>query len=75
MPITTIINNKLYVQLDSWVKEGMITVTNEQKRSTTVRIKDSNFEMIDLPENSHLLQIVIKAESETITKKIRLWDI
>ena len=72
MPITTIINNKLYVQLDSWVKEGMITVTNEQKRSTTVRIRESNFEMIDLPENSHLLQIVIKAESETITKKIRL---
>ena len=72
MPITTIINNKLYVQLDSWVKEGMITVTNEQKRSTTVRIKDSNFEMIDLPENSHLLQIVIKAESETITKQIKL---
>ena len=72
MPITTIINNKLYVQLDSWVKEGMITVTNEQKRSKTVPIKDSNFEMIDLPENSHLLQIVIKAESKTIIKQIKL---
>ncbi len=72
MPIATIIDNKLYVQLDSWVKEGMITVTNEQKRSKTVPIKDSNFEMIDLPENSHLLQIVIKAESKTITKQIKL---
>jgi len=27
MPITTIIDNKLYVQLDSWVKEGMITAS------------------------------------------------
>ncbi len=72
MPITTIINNKLYVQLDSWVKEGMITVTDEQKQSKSVPIKNSNFEMIDLPENSHQLQIVIKAESKTITKQIKL---
>ncbi len=70
MVITTINNNKLFIQLDALVSKGKISVSDDKGHSRSIAVKDSNFEEMDLPFESHKIFIKIEIGDETITKTI-----
>lgn len=72
MIITTIHNNKLFIQLDALVSEGMISVSDDKGHSKSIAVRDSNFEEVDLPFESNKIFVKIEIDSETITKTINL---
>ncbi len=72
MVITTINNNKLFIQLDSLVSKGTITVSDDIGRSESIGIRNSNFEEMDLSSESKKIIIKIETGDETITKTINL---
>jgi len=72
MVITTINNNKLFIQLDALVAEGTISVSDDQGHSQSIAVSDSNFEEMDLPFASNKIFVKIETGDETITKTINL---
>ena len=72
MVITTINNNKLFIQLDRLVGKGTITVSDDTGRSESIAIMNSNFEEMDLSSESKKIFIKIETGDETITKTINL---
>jgi hypothetical protein len=72
MIITTINNNKLFIQLDSLVSRGLITVLDDKGHRKSIAVNNSNFEEMDLPADSKKIFLKIETGSETITKTINL---
>jgi len=72
MVITTINNNKLFIQLDRLVSKGTITVSDDIGHRESISIRNSNFEEMDLPADSKKIFLKIETGSETITKTINL---
>jgi len=72
MIITTINNNKLFIKFDSLVNRGMIEVTDAKEFEKHQNIKNSDFEVIDLPAESDKIYITIDLGDQTITKTINL---
>ncbi len=72
MIITTINNNKLFIQLDSLISKGTISVSDDKGHQKSIAVRDSNFEEMDLPFESNKVFIKIDTGSETITKTINL---
>jgi hypothetical protein len=72
MVITTINNNKLFIQLDRLVSKGTITVFDDAGHSESIAIMNSNFEEMDLSSESKKIIIKIETGDETITKTINI---
>jgi len=72
MVITTINNNKLFIQLDRLVSNGTITVSDDNGHSKSITVRNSNFEEIDLSSGVRKIFIKIETGNETITKTINL---
>ncbi len=72
MIITTINNNKLFIQLDSLVSKGIISVSDDNGHNKSIAVRDSNFEEMDLPSGSKKISITIEIGKKTITKTINL---
>ena len=72
MIITTINNNKLFIQLDSLVSKGKISVSDDKGHSKSIVVRDSNFEEMDLSSGSKKIFIKIETGDKTITKTINL---
>ncbi len=72
MIITSINNNKLFIQLDSLVSKGMISVSDDKGHSKSIAVRDSNFEEMDLSSGAKKIFIKIEIGDETITKTINL---
>ncbi len=72
MIITTINNNKLFIQLDSLVSKGTISVSDDKGHQNSIAIVNSNFEAIDLPSVSDKIVVKIEFGEKTITKTINL---
>ena len=72
MVITTINNNKLFVQFDNLVKIGAIHVMNNRNFESVQNIRDSDFEVMDLSSNSDKIYIQIEIDKEKISKTINL---
>ena len=72
MVITTINNNKLFIQFDSMIADGLISVSNNNDFIRSIAIVNSNFEAIDLPSESDRIFVKIEIGEKTITKTINL---
>ena len=72
MVITTINNNKLFIQLDRLVSKGVISVSDDKGHSKSIAVRNSNFEELDLSSGSRKIFIKIETGDETITKTINL---
>ena len=72
MVITTINNNKLFIKFDSLVKDGVIHITDNKNFKSDKSIKDSDFEVMDLPADSDKIHIRIEIDKEKISKTINL---
>ncbi len=72
MIITTINNNKLFIQLDSLIKKGTISVSDDKGHQKSIAVRDSNFEVLDLYPGSDKIYITIENGKKTITKTINL---
>ena len=72
MVITTINNNKLFIQLDSLVSKGTISVSDVNGFTRSIAIVNSNFEAIDLPSGSDRIFVKIETDGKTVTKTINL---
>ena len=71
MVITTINNGKLFIQFDSLISSGLISVTDNNSYSKSITISNSNFEVMDLPLGSDTIYIEIIMGEKTITKTIK----
>ncbi len=72
MIITTIYNNKLFIQLDGLVSKGIINVSDDMGHRQSISVRDSNFEEVDLPDGSGKIFITIEIDGKTISKTINL---
>ncbi len=72
MVITTINNNKLFIQFDSMIANGLISVSDNNDFTRSIAIVNSNFEAIDLPSVSDKIFITIETDGKTVTKTINL---
>jgi hypothetical protein len=72
MIITTIKNNKLFIKFDSLVTEGVIYLVDNQNFKTEQNIKNSDFEVMDLPAKAEKINIQIEIGEQKITKTIIL---
>ncbi len=72
MIITTINNNKLFIQLDSLVSKGTISVSDDKGHQDSIAVRDSNFEVLDLYPESDKIYITIETDGKTVTKTINL---
>ena len=71
MIITTVRNNKLFIQLDRLVKNGSIRVNGENGFEVQRDIEDSEFEVFDLPAYVKTIHLLISIDNEkTIAKSI-----
>ncbi len=64
MVITTINNNKLFIQLDRLVKNGLIHIYNDKGFEKNQDIINSEFEVIDLPETIEKIHLEIDIDNE-----------
>lgn len=72
MIITTINNNKLFIQFDRLVTKGMIHITDNKNFKSDQKIRNSDFEIMDLPESINKVHIHIVADKTKIFKTINL---
>ena len=72
MIITTINNNKLFIKFDSLVKSGLIHISDNKDFRSDHPIENSDFEMIDLPQNPDKIFIQIEFGKEKFKKTIIL---
>lgn len=73
MIITTINNNKLFIQFDRVVKSGLLHIYDDHDFKKDIEITDSEFEVINLPGAVEKIHIEIDIESENrIIKTINL---
>jgi len=71
MIITTIVNHILYIQFNSWVTNGKITVSDRNNFKVEVTVSNSDFEIIKLPYNIKNLRIVAESDERTIIKNLK----
>ncbi len=64
MVITTINNNKLFIQLDRLVKNGLIHIYDDKGFEKNQDIINSEFEVIDLPETIEKIHLEIEIDNE-----------
>ena len=69
MIITTINNNKLYIQFDKLVKTGMIEISDTNTFKKRLSIQNSEFEIIDITKSIGKLSIRINIDNEEQTHK------
>jgi hypothetical protein len=72
MIITSINNNRLFIQLDTLVSKGKISVSDDKGHSKSIALRDSNFEEMDLSSGARKIFIKIEIGDKTITKTINL---
>ncbi len=72
MIFTTVINHRIYIHFNSWVRDGKINITNGKSFKKMVVVANTDFEVIDIPAQIHSLQITIETEEELITKQLLL---
>jgi len=72
MIITTINNNKLFIKFDRLVGTGMIYLSDKKEFNFSQNIKNSDFEVLDLPANIEKIYIQIETGKKSITKTIHI---
>ena len=72
MILTTIINHQLCIRFDTWIKKGTIKITGDGHYNQSVSFVDSDFEIINIPENIHHLRVVIHVGDEVTIKNLKL---
>jgi len=72
MILTTIINHQLCIRFDTWVKEGTIIITDDNQYRRLINFTDSDFEIIDIPDNIHHMRVIINIGEEKIIKSLKL---
>ncbi|OQX77756.1 MAG: hypothetical protein B6D61_06680 [Bacteroidetes bacterium 4484_249] len=73
MIITTIRNNKLFIQFDRLVKNGLIQINGENGFETQRQFKDSEFEVFELPYNIKTIHLNIAIDDEkSIIKSLNI---
>jgi len=72
MIITFIKNNKLFIQFDKLVNNGMLTITDDKQYLVHQQIDNSEFEIIDLPDEPLVkINIQIDIGNKRIFKSIK----
>ena len=64
MIITTVRNNKLFIQFDRLVKNGLILINGENEFEAQRHVKDSEFEVFELPDNIETIHLNIDIDNE-----------
>jgi len=64
MIITTINNNKLFIQFDRIVKTGQIYIFDDAKYEKKRDIVNTEFEVIDLPKTIDKIHLEIETDNE-----------
>ena len=64
MIITTINNNKLFIQFDRIVKTGLIHIFDDAKYEKKRKVANSEFEVIDLPKTIDKIHLEINIDNE-----------
>jgi hypothetical protein len=72
MILTTIINHQLCIRFDTWIKKGTIKITGDGRYNRSIGFVNSDFEIIDIPENIHHIRVVIHTGDEVTTKNLKL---
>ena len=73
MIITTINNNKLFIQFDRLVKNGLIHIYDGNEFEKNKYIKNSEFEVIELPVSIEKIQLEIDYDNKRkISKTISI---
>ncbi len=72
MILTTVINHQLYIQFNSWVKFGKISISDGKDFEKSVVVTKSDFEVIDIPEGIKRIKIAIETGEESLNKYIVL---
>ncbi|RLD62435.1 MAG: hypothetical protein DRJ05_00425 [Bacteroidetes bacterium] len=73
MVITTINNNKLFIQFDRLVKNGLVHIYDDKGFEKDKDINNSEFEVVDLPEAIEKIHLEINFDDENkIIKTINL---
>jgi len=73
MVITTINNNKLFIQFDRLVKNGLVHIYDDKGFEKDKDINKSEFEVVDLPEAIEKIHLEINFDDENkIIKTINL---
>jgi hypothetical protein len=73
MIITTTNNNKIFIQFDRLVKNGLISLNDNSGFEMERDITDTEFEVFELPENIKTVHLTIYMNNEkTFLKTINL---
>ena len=72
MILTYINDHKLFIQFDQVVKNGLLTVDGDISFNKKKIISNSEFEIIELPENIKLIKISIKFGNKQMTRTISI---
>jgi hypothetical protein len=69
MIITTTNNNKIFIQFDRLVKNGLISLNDDSGFEMERDIMDTEFEVFELPENIKTVHLEIYMNNEKIFMK------